>query len=444
MAKFKHFKHITRLDKNARFNKTERRDAFEYISLRFKQRDEGRAFFRVACRVAVKSGWARYTKYYNWVPEGSWVGGVQGLKSILSNEKNKLKKEEVSNILNSLKDKGYLSLSLNGKKFEIGLVYRCVGDEYYLLPEPPKKTEGRNGGSFYQAPVPVTRWNSDFCQEGVIKNYNNAQSEGEYDIDWYGEVETDMTKEENNLVYNYSNEGWVALPKAPFDERARMFQERKDKRNRCERTKRQAEKFSPCEAFLDLLSHSVFRDFDNFFSWFCPCVMIGDESLLTCRNLALRWGWGKSEVQRFLKEHNEVFECVTMPGNCGTVIFAKKLLVLDDVDKEELFVPSVENLSMYLKEVVGEGHIDRAYANDYVSQFSFLFVRKYFCRGVFCPEGDATKRFVKLCQEENEPIIEEIQFAPFTMENIHAIGVPREWSEYFGESTDLPDFWPEL
>ncbi|MEE1504651.1 MAG: hypothetical protein UGF89_10475, partial [Acutalibacteraceae bacterium] len=393
-------------------------------------------FFRLSCRVAIKSGWAKYTDFYNWVPEGSWVGGICGLKSIISNEKYKLSTTETAEILNALRDKGYVSVCLNGKTYEVGLVYQAIGDECYIVPEPTtNKVNGRNGGSFYNKPVPVTRWNSDFVQEGIINNFNKAKDESEYDINWNGKVETDLTPEKNNLVYNYSNEGWIPLPKAVFDQRANVYQEKKDKRNRIEKTKHQAERFSPCEAFLDLFAHTVYRDFDNFFSWFAPCVMIGDDALLTCRSLASRWGWGKSEVQRFLKEHSEVFECVMMHGNCGSVIFNKMANVEDNI-----FLPSEDDLNKYLEEVVGAGHRSREYANVYINYLSFLFVRKYFCRGKFCPEGDAIRQFVELCKSEDVPILEDFVFRAFTIEEIYAVAIPRGWQKLFSGPPDLPDF----
>lgn len=437
MARFKHFEPVNRIDKNARYIKIDRKTIMTYISTHFKPKDEGRAFFKLACSAAVRSGYAKYTKFNNFVPEGSWVGGIVGLKAILSDNQNKLSRPEVESIVQQLEDKGYIYVFKNGKKYEVHLSNLCVGDEYTLFVNPCEKTKGRNGGWYHKEPVEAERVAGEYSQLGIIKNYDNAHGEDEYKIEWTGEVETDLSQEEDNRVYNYSNEGWLPLPKSVFDNRAKTYQEKKDKRNRSDANKHRAERFSPCEAFLDLIAHTVYRDFDNFFSWFGACVMIDNDVLLTCRNLAVRWGWGKSEVQRFLKEHSEVFECITMPGNCGTVIYNKMIEV-------DYIVPSQEDLHKYFKEVVCNGRVFRSYANDYVFNFSFLFIKKYFCRGIFCPKGDAIRRFVALCKKQPIPIADSSNSALFGLEVLHKVGVPGEWASYFGKQPELPEFWLEI
>jgi len=417
-------KFVNRIDKNAKFIKVDRQAMSDYVASHFKATDCGRAFFTLSCKVAVRSGFAKYTKYTNFVPEGSWVGGVVGLKSILSDTQNKLSSKDIDVLLEEVKNKGYIVFYKQGKKYEVRLAKQCFGDELVLSPNPPEKTVGKNGSRYYNKPVPIERWNSEFFQEGYIKNYNNALSENDYDIRWTSGFETDLSPEENNRVYNYSNEGWLPLAKAFFDNRASVYQDKKNKRNHIVKTKHQAERFSPCEAFLDLYSHTVFRDYNNFFSWFCPAVMFENKSLLTCRGLAERWGWGKSEVHRFLKEHNEVFECVVLPGNCGTVLFNKMV-------KGYFLVPSKDSLSGYLKEVVGEGRISKEYANDYVSKFSFLFIRKYFCVGVFCPKGTALREFISFCRGKDIVITEPSRFVPVSLDVLCAAKVPKEWKMFF-------------
>lgn len=380
---------VERYSKNARFLKVDRKSLKEYVLDNFKEQDVGRNYFLLSCSSAVRTGFSKYANHINFVPAGSWVGGIVGVKSIFHLTKSQKSKSNAEIYLQELEDKGYICVQQNNKKLDIEVFNVQIGDHiYYGDIETPDAVVGKNGGRYYRGDVKITRQGDQFIQQGVVENFNNTPKDSYYKINW-GDAQLNLEDGEfmPTCVYNCDNTGWIPLSKKVFAERVNSFQEKKNKNNRAIRNKRKAEPLTPCEAFFDLYSNTVYRDFENAFSWFAPIVVIGDKTTVSCRDLAERWGWGKSSVQTFLKKHSKVFTCVNLGANCGTLIFNNHLV-------EDCLVPSEEFLVKTLHELVPDGNIAKNMVEPFIRKNSKKFIKKYFCRGEYCPAGNALRVYV--------------------------------------------------
>ncbi len=128
-------------------------------------------------------------------------------------------------------------------------------------------------------------------------------------------------------MYAYSTpQEWVRLMRCPFDRRAATLEVRRNSINRCTRTKTQAEKFSACEAFLDLLSHCVHNEPQLPLSKNQNVVVFNSSEKTSFRSLAKRWCWDTKTVARFFKNFAEYFEVMKLRDKSGVIILIKCLL----------------------------------------------------------------------------------------------------------------------
>lgn len=128
-------------------------------------------------------------------------------------------------------------------------------------------------------------------------------------------------------LYSYTTpQEWVRLMRCPFDRRASTLEVRRNSINRCTRTKTQAEKFSACEAFLDLLSHCVHNEPQLPLSKNQNVVVFNSSEKTSFRSLAKRWCWDTKTVARFFKNFAEYFEVMKLRDKSGVIILIKCLL----------------------------------------------------------------------------------------------------------------------
>lgn len=128
-------------------------------------------------------------------------------------------------------------------------------------------------------------------------------------------------------MYAYTTpQEWVGLMRCPFDRRASTLEVRRNSINRCSRTKAQAEKFSACEAFLDLLSHCVHNEPQLPLSKNQNVVAFEASEKTSFRNLAKRWCWDPKTVSLFFKRFSNYFDVLKLNDKSGVVILIKCLL----------------------------------------------------------------------------------------------------------------------
>lgn len=127
-------------------------------------------------------------------------------------------------------------------------------------------------------------------------------------------------------MYAYSTpQEWVRLMRCPFDRRAATLEVRRNSINRCTRTKTQAEKFSACEAFLDLLSHCVHNEPQLLLSKKQYLVVFDVSEKTSFRNLAKRWCWDPKTVALFFKRFSDYFDVLKLNDKSGVMILIKCL-----------------------------------------------------------------------------------------------------------------------
>ncbi len=75
------------------------------------------------------------------------------------------------------------------------------------------------------------------------------------------------------------------------------------------------------EAILDMFCMTIYRDYHNAFSWYCPCISLNQHFLCNYQKLANRWSWTKSKVYRFFQKYSYMFAIATIEGCYGSVVF---------------------------------------------------------------------------------------------------------------------------
>ena len=95
-------------------------------------------------------------------------------------------------------------------------------------------------------------------------------------------------------------------------------------------------KFDEADAWLDLWCHTVFRDYGNAFSFLSPVIQYGKYgSMLTLETLGKRWGWEKTKVWRFFKNHATCFQLYRLPNSYGSVIYSRFYPTCDEIQMPE-------------------------------------------------------------------------------------------------------------
>ncbi len=103
-----------------------------------------------------------------------------------------------------------------------------------------------------------------------------------------------------------------------------------------ERLAEQGYKFDVADAWLDLWCHTVFRDYGNAFSFLSPVVQYGKYgSMLTLETLDKRWGWEKTKVWRFFRDHATCFQLYRLPNSYGCVIYSRFYPTCDEIQMPE-------------------------------------------------------------------------------------------------------------
>lgn len=107
--------------------------------------------------------------------------------------------------------------------------------------------------------------------------------------------------------------------------------------------------FDEADAWLDLWSHTVYKDRNNVFSFEAPIVQYGKfKTILTLETLGQRWGWEKTKVWRFFQKHGDVFSLHRLPSSYGCLIFNKcypadNEIILPDQDQIMHIITEVRN-----------------------------------------------------------------------------------------------------
>ena len=141
----------------------------------------------------------------------------------------------------------------------------------------------------------------------IVFSHDTKTKKISYEIkDW---VMTCIGSEcETGSVYATDGYGFLCLP-----------------RSITERLAERKKVFDEADAWLDLWSHTIYRDYGNAFSFLGPAVQFGKYgSVLTLDGLGKRWGWEKTKVWRFFQKNADDFALFKLPSCYGCVIYNKQ------------------------------------------------------------------------------------------------------------------------